>query len=79
MTIRPKTIRRLLLLASVCGASAAIVGAAVGALHGEQALPAEWREGLLGRVVADIPDRRVFDLLDAAGRRFVQDRPTQAA
>ena len=58
---------------------AAIVGAAVGALHGEQALPAEWREGLLGRVVADIPDRRVFDLLDEAGRRFVHDEPRRAA
>jgi ADP-ribosylglycohydrolase len=50
---------------------AAIVGAAVGALHGEDALPARWRDGLLGRVLADVPDRKVFDLLDAAVRRFV--------
>jgi ADP-ribosylglycohydrolase len=48
---------------------AAIVGAAVGALHGEAALPMRWRDGLLGRVVADVDDRRVFDLLDAAAER----------
>ena len=28
---------------------AAIVGAAVGALHGESAIPQVWRDGLLGR------------------------------
>jgi len=45
---------------------AAIVGAVVGALHGEAALPERWRHGLLGRVVADVDDRRAFDLLDRA-------------
>jgi ADP-ribosyl-[dinitrogen reductase] hydrolase len=45
---------------------AAIVGAAVGALHGAAALPRRWREGLLGRVVADIDDRKVLRLLDRA-------------
>jgi ADP-ribosyl-[dinitrogen reductase] hydrolase len=33
---------------------AAIVGATVGALHGETALPKRWRDGLLGRVIADV-------------------------
>ena len=45
---------------------AAIVGAAVGALHGESALPRRWRDGLLGRVVADVDDRKVFELLERA-------------
>ena len=40
---------------------AAIVGAAVGALHGEQAWPTSWRAGLLGRVDGD-DDGRVFEL-----------------
>ena len=53
---------------------AAIVGAAVGALHGELALPLEWREGLLGRGIADIDDRSFFNLLDDAIRRFMPDR-----
>ncbi|MSP88802.1 MAG: ADP-ribosylglycohydrolase [Alphaproteobacteria bacterium] len=42
---------------------AAIVGAAVGALHGASALPARWRERLLGRTEDD-DDGRVFELLD---------------
>ena len=41
---------------------AAIVGAAVGALHGVDALPLRWRAGLLGRLGAD-DDGRLFDLL----------------
>jgi ADP-ribosylglycohydrolase len=45
---------------------AAIVGAAVGALHGESALPRRWRDGLSGRVVADVDDRKVFELLERA-------------
>jgi len=45
---------------------AAIVGAAVGALHGAGALPARWRDGLLGRTTAD-DDGRVFELLDRVG------------
>jgi ADP-ribosylglycohydrolase len=42
---------------------AAIVGAAVGALHGEQALPKRWRDGLLGRTMED-DDGQVFQLLE---------------
>jgi ADP-ribosylglycohydrolase len=44
---------------------AAIVGAAVGALHGEAALPKRWRGNLLGRTM-EADDGRVFELLDAA-------------
>ena len=40
---------------------AAIVGAAVGALHGRDALPHRWSEGLSGRVVATGPDGAVFE------------------
>ncbi len=43
---------------------AAIVGAAVGALHGEEALPDRWIDGLLGRTAQD-DDGRVFELLNA--------------
>jgi ADP-ribosyl-[dinitrogen reductase] hydrolase len=48
---------------------AAIVGAAVGELHGVEALPQRWRDGLLGRTRAD-DDGRVFELIAAARRRF---------
>lgn len=48
----------------------AIVGAAVGALHGASALPGRWRENLLGRTGAD-DDDRVFDLIDQAIERWV--------
>ncbi len=48
---------------------AAIVGAAVGALHGAEALPKRWRDGLLGRTGAD-DDRRVFELMDRALERW---------
>ena len=48
---------------------AAIVGAAVGALHGEDALPRCWREGLLGRTTAS-DDGRVSELLDRAEEVF---------
>lgn len=41
---------------------AAIVGAAVGALHGEAALPRRWRENLLGRT-AEADDGRLYALL----------------
>lgn len=61
---------------------AAIVGAAVGALHGVEGLPPRWRNGLLGRTGAD-DDGRVFDLLERTRgradedpdwlRRYVQD------
>ena len=47
---------------------AAIVGAAVGALHGAQALPAAWRAGLLGRTGA-ADDGVVFRLIEAAVRQ----------
>ncbi len=50
----------------------AIVGAAVGALHGKDALPKRWRDGLLGRTGAD-DDGRVFELLDQARRVFWDD------
>ncbi len=48
---------------------AAIVGAAVGALHGEDALPPRWRTGLLGRTGA-ADDGRVEELLDRAEEIF---------
>lgn len=48
----------------------AIVGAAVGALHGASALPGRWRENLLGRTGAD-DDDRLFDLIDQAVERWV--------
>lgn len=48
---------------------AAIVGAAVGALHGASALPPRWREGLLGRT-AEGDDGRVFALAGAAVERW---------
>ena len=47
---------------------AAIVGAAVGALHGAKALPDRWRMGLLGRTSSG-DDGRVFQLIEAAVRR----------
>lgn len=48
--------------------AAAIVGAAIGALHGASALPRPWRAGLLGRTgVAD--DGAVFRLVEAAVRQ----------
>jgi ADP-ribosylglycohydrolase len=47
---------------------AAIVGAAVGALQGESALPERWRTGLLGRTQA-ADDGEVFRLVEAAVRR----------
>jgi ADP-ribosyl-[dinitrogen reductase] hydrolase len=47
----------------------AIVGAAVGALHGAAALPERWRANLIGRTqVAD--DGRVFELLEEAEELF---------
>lgn len=44
---------------------AAVVGAAVGALHGKDAIPLRWRESLLGRT-GDADDGKVFDLLRKA-------------
>ena len=57
---------------------AAIVGAAVGALHGEEALPRRWRERLLGRTTAD-DDGRVFELLDRTESVFGRDDSNRAA
>lgn len=48
----------------------AIVGAAVGALHGRQALPSRWVDGLLGRT-RDADDGHAFDLLREARKRWV--------
>jgi ADP-ribosylglycohydrolase len=47
----------------------AIVGAAVGALHGRAGLPERWTRGLLGRT-AEADDGQVFRLLDQARRRW---------
>jgi ADP-ribosyl-[dinitrogen reductase] hydrolase len=51
---------------------AAIVGAAVGALHGASALPRRWRDGLTGRVVADraAEDGRVQAMIGQALERW---------
>ena len=48
---------------------AAIVGAAVGALHGAAALPDRWQRGLLGRT-READDGRVFELIHQAQARF---------
>jgi ADP-ribosylglycohydrolase len=47
---------------------AAIVGAAVGALHGREGLPNRWVEKLTGRTT-DSDDGRVFELIDQARER----------
>ncbi len=47
---------------------AAIVGAAVGAMHGAEALPRRWRQGLLGRTQA-ADDGQVFRLVETAVRQ----------
>jgi ADP-ribosylglycohydrolase/Mg-chelatase subunit ChlD len=48
---------------------AAIVGAAVGALHGKSALPERWITGLLGRTNGH-NDGYIFRLIDEARQRF---------
>lgn len=48
---------------------AAIVGAAVGALHGRSKLPQRWIDGLSGRTGAN-DNGRVFELIDRAAERF---------
>ena len=48
---------------------AAIVGAAVGALHGKSALPQRWLDGLLGRTVAN-DDGRIIELIAAAREKW---------
>jgi ADP-ribosylglycohydrolase len=52
---------------------AAIVGAAIGALHGREALPERWVSGLSGRT-READDGRVFELL-AAARACFWDAP----
>ena len=47
---------------------ATLVGAAVGALHGKDALPSAWQHGLLGRTTAD-DNGRVFRLIEEAVRQ----------
>ena len=49
---------------------AAIVGAAVGALHGKSALPARWIKDLLGRT-NERNDGHIFRLVDQARAHFV--------
>jgi ADP-ribosyl-[dinitrogen reductase] hydrolase len=51
---------------------AAIVGAAVGALHGKAGLPTRWIKDLLGRTGPD-DDGRVFKLIDQARQVFWED------
>jgi ADP-ribosylglycohydrolase len=46
----------------------AIVGAAIGTLHGRRGLPERWLTGLLRRTAAR-DDGRVFELVAAARRR----------
>jgi ADP-ribosylglycohydrolase len=46
--------------------TAAIIGAAVGALHGKRAIPERWLKNLLGRT-SYTDDGRVFGLLKEAG------------
>lgn len=55
---------------------AAIVGAAVGALHGAAAFPERWRSGLLGRTRED-DDGRVFELIERA-RSFMPPAASRA-
>ena len=55
---------------------ASIVGAAVGALHGRQALPKRWIENLSGRTRSS-DDGRVFELIDLARERFWNQDPAK--
>ncbi len=52
----------------------AIIGAAVGALHGLAQVPARWREGLLGRTRAN-DDGRTGVILEQARRAWGAARP----
>jgi ADP-ribosylglycohydrolase len=54
----------------------AIVGAAVGALHGKKAIPERWLNKLSGRTT-DRDDGRVFDLIDQARDVFFDRRTAQ--
>ena len=48
---------------------AAIVGAAIGALHGKSSLPERWIKGLLGRTNAS-NDGHIFDLIQQVKQKF---------
>ena len=51
------------------GTIAAIVGAAVGALHGRQTLPGPWLDLLSGRT-GEHDDGRIFQLIEDARQTF---------
>lgn len=53
---------------------AAIVGAAVGAMHGRTGLPERWVSGLLGRTGAD-NDWHIFELIEEAKQTFWKSDP----
>jgi ADP-ribosyl-[dinitrogen reductase] hydrolase len=53
---------------------AAIVGAAVGALHGRSGLPTPWIKDLLGRTCSH-DDGRIFLLIEEAKRFYERDTP----
>lgn len=57
---------------------AAIVGAAVGALHGASALPPRWldKSRLPGRTQEEEEDGRLYEILDQAIARFWDEAPT---
>lgn len=55
---------------------AAIVGAAVGALHGKERLPKRWLDNLSGRTT-DSDDGRIFELLASARRKWCPRRVTR--
>jgi ADP-ribosylglycohydrolase len=48
---------------------AAIIGAAVSALHGKKAIPKKWIENLSGRTT-DSDDGRIFELVEEAREAF---------
>ena len=54
---------------------AAIVGAAVGALHGRSGLPKRWISNLLGRTTAD-DDWHLFELIESAKQTFWHSDPS---
>jgi ADP-ribosylglycohydrolase len=55
---------------------AAIVGAAVGALHGRRGMPDRWIEKLSGRTT-DMDDGHIFELIDNAKSTFWQNGTAQ--
>ncbi|MCY2994337.1 MAG: ADP-ribosylglycohydrolase family protein [Planctomycetota bacterium] len=55
---------------------AAIVGAAVGALHGKKKLPKRWIDKLSGRTT-DSDDGRIFELLASGRRKWCPRRTTR--